>query len=56
MTNIDLTGYKKWLWNKIKILIANTYYYTDYNLKSLDRNLLYPSLSVSMRNDLSTFS
>ena len=28
-TYIDITAYKKWLWNKIRLLLNNTCYFTD---------------------------
>ena len=38
--NIHVDGYEKWLWNKIKLLLTNTYYYSDDDLRTLARNLL----------------
>lgn len=38
-TCIDIIGYKKWLWNKIKILLANTYYFSDIELGMLEKTI-----------------
>lgn len=45
-TQIHIYGYKKWLWNKIKVLLTNTYYFSDDDLRMLERNLLYSSVSI----------
>ena len=34
---IDIIGYKKWLWSKIKLLLTNTYYFSDDDLKELEQ-------------------
>jgi hypothetical protein len=44
---IDIFGYKKWLWNKIKILLANTFYFSHDELGILEGQLLHSSSSVS---------
>ena len=47
-TCIDLMGYKKWLWGKIKILLSNTYYFSVDDLRILEQNLLCSSVSISI--------
>ena len=47
-THIHIDGYKKWLWNKIKILLANTYYFSDDELQTLARKLLPSYISISL--------
>ena len=46
ITYIDIDGYKKWLWNKIKLLLRNLYYFSDNNLGILEQKLLYSSVSI----------
>ena len=43
---IDIIGYKNWLWNKIKLLLINTYYFSVDDLRILEQNLLYSSVSI----------
>ena len=45
---IDILEYKKWLWNKIKLLLVNTYYFSDDDLRTFKQNLLYSSVSISI--------
>ena len=45
---IDIWEYKKWLWNKIKLLLASTYYFSEDDLRTFDRNLLHSSVSISI--------
>jgi hypothetical protein len=47
-TYIHVDGYKKWLWNKIKRLLLNTFSFSDDDLRILERNLVYPSVSISI--------
>jgi hypothetical protein len=44
---IHINGYKKWLWNKIKVLLANTFYFSHDELGILEGQLLRSSSSVS---------
>ena len=50
-TCIDIIGYKSWLWNKIKLLLVKTYYFSDDDLRLLDQNLLYSSFQFNMRSN-----
>ena len=43
---IDVIGYKKWLWNKIKILLTNTCYFLNDDLRILEENLLVSSIHI----------
>ena len=45
-THIHVDGYKKWLWDKIKILLVNTRYFSDNDLSILEQNLLDSSVPV----------
>jgi DNA polymerase elongation subunit (family B) len=47
-TCVDITGYKKWLWNKIKLLLIATYYFSDDDFRKLEQNLSYTSASISI--------
>ena len=42
-TCIHINGYKKYLWNKIKTLLTNTYYFSDDDLRTLEHKLLHSS-------------
>jgi DNA polymerase elongation subunit (family B) len=47
-TYIHIDGYRKWLWNKVQILLANTYYFLDGELQTLARKLLPSYISISV--------
>jgi DNA polymerase I len=41
---IHIYGYRKWLWNKIKLLLLNTFYFSYDDLRTMERTLLCSSL------------
>ncbi|HEY1247444.1 MAG TPA: hypothetical protein VGE97_00510, partial [Nitrososphaera sp.] len=43
ITCIDITGYKKWLWNKIRLLLLNTYYFSDDDLRTFAKFTIHPA-------------
>lgn len=47
IAEINIKEYKKWLWNKTRALLANTFYFSDRELGILEGQLLHSSSSVS---------
>jgi hypothetical protein len=46
-TCIHINGYKKYLWNKIKTVFTNAYYFSDDDLRTLEQK--YYTLSFPFR-------
>jgi hypothetical protein len=39
--DIYISGYRKWLWNKVRLLLLNTNYFSDDELTIIEEKLLY---------------
>ena len=48
VADIHIDGYKKWLWNKIELLLLNTNYFSEDDLKTVEQNLLHSPTSISI--------
>ena len=51
IAEINIKEYKKWLWNKTRALLANTFYFSDHELKMLEEHLLYSSMTTSIQHE-----